>query len=67
MKTVSTKLDNSDHTRLLDMCNDEGQCVSESLRDIIKQHLDAHDEYLEVKKEEKREKPKPQIVVMDVK
>jgi len=65
MKTVSTKLDNSDHTRLLDMCNDEGQCISESLRDMIKQHLDAHDECLEMNKEEKQQKPKPQIVISD--
>jgi len=27
MKTVSTKLDNSDHTRLLDMCNDDSPLI----------------------------------------
>jgi len=53
MKTVSTKLDNSDFDRLVEMCNDDGECISESLRGMIKQHLDAHEEYLEMKKEEK--------------
>ena len=53
MKTISTKLENRDYDRLIEMCNDDGECISESLRDMIKQHLDCHEEYLEMKKEEK--------------
>lgn len=35
MRTVSTKLDNVDHDRLLEICNEEGKTVSEWLRDLI--------------------------------
>jgi len=35
MKTVSTKLDNSLHNRFIEVCNDEGKCQSEFLRDLI--------------------------------
>ena len=64
MKTVSTKIDNNDFDRLVEMCNDDGECVSESLRGMIKQHLEAHEEYLEMKKEEKS-RAKAQIIEID--
>ena len=64
MKTVSTKIDNNDFDRLLEMCNDDGECISESLRGMIKQHLEAHEEYLEMKKEEKPV-AKAQIIEID--
>jgi len=51
MKIVSTKLENKDYDRLIEMCNDDGECISESLRDMIKQHLEAHEEYIESEKE----------------
>jgi len=35
MKTVSTKLDNETHNQFLELCNNEGKCQSELLRDII--------------------------------
>ena len=35
MRIVSTKLDNVDHDRLLEMCNTEGKSVSKYLRDSI--------------------------------
>ena len=35
MKTVSTKLDNNLHTRFIEICNEDGQCQSEFLRDLI--------------------------------
>jgi len=35
MKTVSTKLDNKLHDKFLELCNDEGKCQSEFLRDLI--------------------------------
>ena len=35
MKTVSTKLDNKLHNKFMTLCNDEGKCKSEFLRDLI--------------------------------
>jgi len=35
MKTVSTKLDNKVHNRFIEICNGEGKCQSEFLRDLI--------------------------------
>jgi len=53
MQTVSTKLDNSDFTKFQNMCNDDGMCASEELRDMIRRELEAHEEYLESLKDEK--------------
>ena len=64
MKTVSTKIDNNDFDRLVEMCNDDRECISESLSGMIKQHLEAHEEYLEMKKEEKPV-AKAQIIEID--
>ncbi len=35
MKTVSTKLDNRLHDRFIEICNEDGKCQSEFLRDLI--------------------------------
>jgi len=35
MKTVSTKLDNKLHNRFMEICNEDGGCQSEMLRDLI--------------------------------
>ncbi len=35
MKTVSTKLDNKLHYRFIEICNEDGKCQSEFLRDLI--------------------------------
>jgi len=35
MKTVSTKLENRIHDKFLELCNNEGKCQSEFLRDMI--------------------------------
>ena len=35
MKTVSTKLDNKLHERFIEICNNDGKCQSEMLRDLI--------------------------------
>lgn len=51
MKTVSTKLDKQDFEKFQEMCNHEGQCMSESLRDLIKMGIDAYEEGLEMEKE----------------
>lgn len=53
MKTVSTKLDKQDFEKFQEICNNEGQCMSESLRDLIKMDIQAYEEGLEMEKEEK--------------
>ena len=35
MKTVSTKLDNTLHNQFMKICNEDGRCQSEFLRDLI--------------------------------
>jgi len=35
MKTVSTKLDNKLHEQFMTICNEDGKCQSEMLRDLI--------------------------------
>ena len=35
MRTVSTKLDNKLHSRFIEICNEDGKCQSEFLRDLI--------------------------------
>jgi len=41
MKTVSTKLDNRDFEKFQEICNQEGQCMSEELRDLVKRDIEA--------------------------
>ena len=48
MKTVSTKLDKQDFDKLQEMCNQEGQCISEELGDMIKRNIVAYEEGLEM-------------------
>jgi hypothetical protein len=48
MKTVSTKLDKQTFEKFQEMCNYEGQCMSESLRDLIKMDIQAYEEGLEM-------------------
>jgi len=40
MKTVSTKLDNKLHNRFIEICNEDGKCQSEFLRDLIESVCD---------------------------
>ena len=35
MKTVSTKLGDKLHNRFIEICNEDGKCQSEFLRDLI--------------------------------
>ena len=51
MKTVSTKLDKQTFDKLQEICNQEGQCISEELRDMIKRNIVAYEEGLEMEKE----------------
>jgi len=61
MKTIGTKLDNKDYEKFLEMCNNDGMCVSEKLRDLVRMSLDAYEEGLEMEKEEKQE---PQLILV---
>jgi len=40
MNTVSTKLDNNLHNRFIEICNEDGKCQSEFLRDLIQNVCD---------------------------
>lgn len=62
MKTVSTKLSKNDFEKLQEMCNHDGQCLSESLRDMVKSYLEAYEEGLEIEPE----KNKSEILIEDV-
>ncbi len=48
MKTVSTKLDKQTFEKFQEMCENVGQCMSESLRDLIKMDIQAYEEGLEI-------------------
>lgn len=68
MKTISTKLNNQDFEKFQAMCNDDGVCASESLRDMIKRELETHDEYLEIEQNnssESIEESKPIIKLVN--
>jgi len=54
MRTISTKLPKEEHERLLELCNQDGQSVSEFLRELIKGVCDSC------------EKPEPKIEVKPV-
>jgi len=59
MRTISTKLDKKTAEKFLKVCNDEGKCQSEMLRDLIENvcGLEENEDDLEVKVED----PKPTI------
>jgi len=48
MKTVSTKLDKQTFEKFQEICDNEGQCISESLRDLIQMDIQAYEEGLEM-------------------
>jgi len=52
MKTVSTKLSRDDFEKFQEVCNNDGQCLSEGLRELIKMSIEAFDDELESESEE---------------
>lgn len=48
MKTVSTKLSKEDFEKFQEMCNVDGKCISEGLRDLLKMDIEAYEEGLEM-------------------
>ncbi len=43
MQTVSTKLDKQTANKFLELCNNEGKCQSEFLRDMIEDMIETDD------------------------
>jgi hypothetical protein len=43
MKTISTKLDQNTAKKFLDVCNGEGKCQSEMLRELIENVCDCEE------------------------
>jgi hypothetical protein len=66
MKTVSTKLDKQTFEKFQEMCNHEGQCMSEELRDMIKMGINAYEEGLEIEKETTESTSNPSRSVLKV-
>jgi len=56
MRTVSSKLTKEEHEKLLELCNQEGQSVSEFLRDLITDVCDSYE------KPEPEEDTSPKLV-----
>ena len=61
MKTVGTKLDNSEYEIFKFCCNENGLSKSEQLRDLIKEFVNdkPHDEPLEINYEDLETENKP--------
>ena len=67
MQTVSTKLDKATAKRFLDICNDEGKCQSEMLRDMIQNICDYEDETESIpQKLEPSEVRNPTVTIVEV-
>ena len=66
MKTVSTKLDKQTFEKFQEMCNDEGQCMSEQLRELIKMDINAYEDGLEMEQESKTSPSIPVVKVTKV-
>jgi len=66
MKTVSTKLDNKVHNRFIEICNDEGKCQSEFLRDLIESVCDDLEEEpnLIIREAEPSELKEPKVEII---
>ncbi|EIJ66053.1 hypothetical protein BD31_I1301 [Candidatus Nitrosopumilus salaria BD31] len=52
MKTVSTKLSKEDFEKFQEICNNDGKCISEGLRDLLKMDIEAYEEGLEIENKE---------------
>ncbi len=59
MKTVSTKLDKQDFEKFQQVCNQDGKCMSEQLRELIKMDIDSFEGVLEIEQEEYRKNIQP--------
>ena len=73
MRTVSTKLDSKTHNKFVELCNEQGKCQSEFLRDTIEsiiedigfeQNREATPQDLE--QEHTNKEPTPEITITTV-
>jgi len=64
MKTISTKLDNKLHSQFMELCNNEGKCQSEFLRDMIQNLFENYDGDVHQVIEQK-ETPKPIVTLIE--
>ena len=66
MKTVSTKLDNKLHERFIEICNNDGKCQSEMLRDLIETMCEDLDEEpnLIIREAESSELKEPKVEII---
>jgi len=66
MKTVSTKLDKQTFEKFQEICDKEGHCLSESLRDLIQRNIEAYEEGLEMEQKPTKSTgnlPRPEMKV----
>ena len=66
MKTISTKLDSKLHNQFMELCNNEGKCQSEFLRDMIQNLFEDFDDdkvYSQVI--EQKKPPKPIVTLIE--
>ena len=50
MKTVSTKLSKEDFEKFQEVCSNDGQCLSEGLRDLIKMSIGTYEDESTIEK-----------------
>ena len=61
MKTVSTKLDSKLHNQFIELCNNEGKCQSEFLRELIEDIFDDEEYQKTLSQDLEVKEPKPII------
>jgi len=66
MKTVGTKLDNSEYDIFDFCCKENGLTKSEQLRDLIKNFMDRPEESAAATVAEPKERPQPTIKIIDI-
>ena len=68
MQTISTKLDKTTAKKFIDICNEEGKCQSEMLRDVIEQMCEDLEDKIDSteQKIEPSELVNPTVTIVDV-
>ena len=65
MKTISTKLDSKLHNQFMELCNNEGKCQSEFLRDMIQNLFENYNDGDVHQVIEQKEAPKPIVTLIE--
>jgi len=67
MQTISTKLDKKTARKFHDICNEEGKCQSEMIRELIETMCeDLEDDMIEITSNEPSELRNPTVTIVDV-